>query len=861
MKQKIYAFRSWVTLLLLALVSGAWGQTASIDLSAQGYANAEKVTSVVIDDNITCSFDKGTGSTDPAYYNTGTGVRVYVKNVLTIIPANGAVIKSIAFTYGASNSKSLLYEGADLANNTWTGSSDKPVAFAISGTSGHARVKVIAVTYSIQAGGKTVATPTFTPASGTTFEGTQEVTITTATEDATIYYTTDGSDPATDGTSATYDGPFTVSETTTVKAVAVKDDMEPSAVATATYTKLEALDGIAALKTEITATGGGDVIFTLTNAVVTAVNGSTVCIEDADAAITLYMRDHGLTVGQVINGKVSGNATLYKGLRELLSIDLAEATVTDGGTLPVTELTLAELAADFDKYESMRVKITDATVSTALAAQNGTLTQGETSMALRAIVSSITADADARVDVIGYPGLFNTTQQLRILAQEDITVKEAGRETATLVFEKKEYVLNLNASQVIVATTNSTAAVTYASSNPDVATVDAVTGEVQAVGVGTATITASVPENDAFTAAEASYALTVIDPNAQLEGVALVALSEGAYYAMLTEKGSASNTLDAQAVDVVNNKVVVTDEAAVPSMSWYIDEAKGYICTGAGEYLTATSGKTDLSVSTTPTAWTLGNDGVWKLESRSFIYTTSGYFKNYAISNIGKNSYADALTVDMPFARGYVRDVTAGNFGTICLPNAVAAADVSGAVFYTVAGKRMEGEAVKSVVLTEATELEAGVPYIFQATADKLVAAYSGEAVTAAARVNGLAGALTAINAAQDAADETLTGAYMLSSNELRLCGTGCWLNANRAYLVLEEVPVADASVKGIELSLDALPTAVEGVEAADAAADAPVDVYTLSGVRIRTQVRAAAATAGLPRGIYLVKGEKVIVK
>lgn len=859
MKQKIYAFRSWVTLLLLALVSGAWGQTASIDLSDQGYANKEKVTSVVIDDNITCSFDKGTGSTDPAYYNTGTGVRVYAKNVLTIIPANGAVIKSIAFTYGASNSKSLLYEGADLANNTWTGSSNKSVAFAISGTSGHARVKVIAVTYSIQAGGETVATPTFTPASGTTFEGTQEVTITTATEDATIYYTTDGSDPATDGTSATYDRPFTVSETTTVKAVAVKDDMEPSAVATATYTKLEALEGIAALKTEITATGG-DVIFTLTNAVVTAVNGSTVCIEDAEAAITLYIRNHGLTVGQVINGKVSGNATLYNGLRELTAIDLTEASVTDGGTLPVTELTLAELAADFDKYESMRVKITDATVSTALAEQNGTLTQGETSMALRAIVSSITADADARVDVIGYPGLFNTTQQLRILAQEDITVKEAGRETATLVFEKKEYVLNLNASQVIAATTNSTAAVTYASSNPDVATVDAATGEVQAVGVGTATITASVPENDAFTAAEASYALTVIDPNAQLEGVALVATDGETYYAMETTS-QGNKYFNAASVNVVNSKVVLADGEDGSDLAWQINKAAGTIKTLDGSYLTYGGSKTTTSLGEDAYQWAWNEESqAWvsvKVNTRALgLNTNPVRFATYLLTD---PKYPKA--VDMPFARGYVRDVTAGNFGTICLPNAVAAADVSGAVFYTVAGKRMEGEAVKSVVLTEATELEAGVPYIFQATADKLVAAYSGEAVTAAARVNGLAGALTAINAAQDAADETLTGAYMLSSNELRLCGAGCWLNANRAYLVLEEVPVADASVKGIELSLDALPTAVEGVEAADAAADAPVDVYTLSGVRIRTQVRAAAATAGLPRGIYLVKGEKVIVK
>ena len=43
--------------------------------------------------------------------------------------------------------------------------------------------------------------------------------------------------------------------------------------------------------------------------------------------------------------------------------------------------------------------------------------------------------------------------------------------------------------------------------------------------------------------------------------------------------------------------------------------------------------------------------------------------------------------------------------------------------------------------------------------------------------------------------------------------------------------------------------------------ADAPVDVYTLSGVRIRSQVAPSEATAGLAPGIYIVGTEKVAVK
>ncbi len=81
----------------------------------------------------------------------------------------------------------------------------------------------------------TVKTPVISSKDGTTFTSTQEVTITCATEGATIYYTTDGTDPSTSSTK--YEKSFTISATTTVKAIAVKEGMKNSAVATATFTK------------------------------------------------------------------------------------------------------------------------------------------------------------------------------------------------------------------------------------------------------------------------------------------------------------------------------------------------------------------------------------------------------------------------------------------------------------------------------------------------------------------------------------------------------------------------------------------------------------------------------------------------
>lgn len=56
--------------------------------------------------------------------------------------------------------------------------------------------------------------------------------------------------------------------------------------------------------------------------------------------------------------------------------------------------------------------------------------------------------------------------------------------------------------------------VTYSSSEESVATVDASTGVVTLVAAGETTITASFAGNDTYAAGEASYTLTVVDPNA-----------------------------------------------------------------------------------------------------------------------------------------------------------------------------------------------------------------------------------------------------------------------------------------------------------------------------------------------------------
>ncbi|MFA6508582.1 MAG: chitobiase/beta-hexosaminidase C-terminal domain-containing protein, partial [Treponemataceae bacterium] len=75
-------------------------------------------------------------------------------------------------------------------------------------------------------------TPTFSPPAGT-YTSIQSVAIASATQGASIFYTTDGSAPKT--TSTRYSAPISVDRSMTVQAIATKTDMDDSDVSSAVY--------------------------------------------------------------------------------------------------------------------------------------------------------------------------------------------------------------------------------------------------------------------------------------------------------------------------------------------------------------------------------------------------------------------------------------------------------------------------------------------------------------------------------------------------------------------------------------------------------------------------------------------------
>lgn len=76
---------------------------------------------------------------------------------------------------------------------------------------------------------------------------------------------------------------------------------------------------------------------------------------------------------------------------------------------------------------------------------------------------------------------------------------------------------------------------------------------------------------------------------------------------------------------------------------------------------------------------------------------------------------------------------------------------------------------------------------------------------------------------------------------------------ANKAYLALSEAAVQEVNFLAFKKGT----TGVADVAFADE--ESSVDVYSVSGVRVRSGVKVAGALDGLPKGIYIVNGKKIL--
>ncbi len=493
-------FKSWLLMLLMMLgVTNAWAEEVTLKYSGSTTNmtesnNAESLGLSATDWNVTAI--KGSGSNLPGLNKDGS-IRLYVNgNGFTVTSLNENItIQSIAITFtGANYSNATVLVNGDevtasdgvyeigassftIKNNQLTGGSQ-------------VRISSIVMTYTT-GGTPTVATPVFNPEGGIYVEA-QSVTISCSTEGAAIQYSTDNG-----ATWTNYMAAISVSETTTIQAKATKTDYNDSQVASATYT-IELPSSIADVREQET----GDVF---TKGIVTSCVGTTGYIQDATAAICVYGAS--LTVGDEIT--VSGTLSTYRGLLEITNPTVN--VLSSGNSVTSTVMTIAEINAD-NAPQGKFVKIVDATV-TAIESPNTTIEQNGATIVVRGISSDVVYAVGDALTLEGNIGCFDVAQ---IANPQNVVVQKSEKQEAGLAYETTEYTINLGESFTAPTLTNpNSLAVTYESSNTDLATVDE-NGSVTLVAdaTGTTTITASFAGNDTYLPGSASYTLTVVDPNA-----------------------------------------------------------------------------------------------------------------------------------------------------------------------------------------------------------------------------------------------------------------------------------------------------------------------------------------------------------
>ena len=154
---------------------------------------------------------------------------------------------------------------------------------------------------------------------------------------------------------------------------------------------------------------------------------------------------------------------------------------------------------------------------------------------------------------------------------------------------------------------------------------------------------------------------------------------------------------------------------------------------------------------------------------------SSGNADRYAIGNLCWKKYGE------PVYENVREELTAGWYYTMCLEQAVA--EVKGGSIWRVLSKAENGT---DVILEEVTgTLDAGRPYIFNASAANLEVIYDGKAVNAPLTTgnNGLVGSFT---------QEEITISndnYIIYNNQLYFVNSLAYVGAHRAYLNMNDVP------------------------------------------------------------------------
>lgn len=384
----------------------------------------------------------------------------------------------------------------------------------------------------------------------------------------------------------------------------------------------------------------------------------------------------------------------------------------------------------------------------------------------------------------------------------------------------------------------------YTSSNTEVATVDAATGEVKVVGVGTTTITVTSPNTGIYKEATASYELTVNRANSKVvtidfstfgytdrqnvtevsqDGITMtIAKGSGMTDPQWIENGKTLRFYDKNTLKIASkNRIKKVHFFFYTTGKSQESETNPTYDAGDFQFLDADKNEGELDLSACNT-------------------------KEVTLTFSGKVFYTKMIvTTELPTSAGAINIATEEGFGTFYTDKNYVLPQGLTAFGYT---------SIDGNTLTKSVEYVAGdiVPantavvvkgakgsynyYNTEETATKTIEKNLLKGVTTDTRIEATSGVKRYI---LTRADDGILAFYRTNTGNINV-------KANRAYL---EVPTAMAVAS---FSLEGTATGINNV----VTTAAKQGIYTISGVRLN-----ATTTKGLPAGIYIVDGKKVIVK
>jgi hypothetical protein len=617
---------------------------------------------------------------------SGNGMNTGASEILNIITITDG--KTTISGSGAGASTSLQYYSVSGSERfRYYGSNQKPIAL-------YKKVDP-----------SEILAPAFSVAAGSFYDA-QSVVITCATPGAEIYYTLDGSTPS--STSTKYTSAVAISETKTLKAIAIKGEYS-SSVTEATYTILAPLATMQEIFDKATAVGGTatPVKVTMNNWVVTGVKGSNAYLTDGTKGLIIYTASHGFVVGDVLSGTVACKVQLYDGSAELISLTKTTEglTVTTGGV--VTPVVVNDVTTLGGVNTGSVIKITGTC----------TVESSKYYVADVQLYNSLFAYTNPTVgkkyNVTGVYLQYGEVEEILPRKQEDI---EEVQDLATATISVSNISLEVDETKTVEATITPDAAKTTVKYTITTGSENVTLNGATITGIkeGTATIRATIEA-----AAGKYYGTTkdftvTVTPKSTKDNVVVLAKYGDQWYAMMAQYVSGKTShLAALPVSYVDGKLYNVADADKALIEWTRAVVDGKATfSNNSKYLTGKSDKTDLTLAATSCDWTISGES-YLIGERTFFYNAeNNWFRNFKTENVDAKNYSGMPVVTAPvYTTGtlYTIKATAEN-GTVVGAGVYVAGDkvtltADPAMDYTFVSWTKGGEVVSTAN-----------PFVFEAT-------------------------------------------------------------------------------------------------------------------------------------------------